>query len=110
MTTTGPLPTKRPAYRRSPATVAERPVAIPPFMSYIHLVSIGPTRNRRRFWRLQWHPTLWEGQALLCIWGRIGTLGRVRVLGQADSPQGGARVDQLLRRRLRHGYELADWQ
>ena len=110
MMTTGPPPTHRLAHRRSPATVAERPVAIPPFTSYIHLVSIDPTRNRRRFWRLQWHPTLWEGQALLCIWGRIGTLGRVRVLGQADGPPGDARVDQLLRRRLWHGYEFGDWQ
>lgn len=101
-------PTDQTTPRRAP-TAAERTMAVPPFTSYVHLVSIDPATNRRRFWRLQWHPTLWEGRALLCIWGRVGTLGRVRLLGQADIPQADARVEQLLRRRLRHGYQVVDW-
>ena len=106
-------PTRPPADHPTPrrtVSAAERTVAVPPFTSYVHLVSIDPTRNRRRFWRRQWHPTLWEGRALLCIWGRIGTLGRVRVLGQADIPHVEAFLPRLIRRRLQHGYQLVDWQ
>ena len=107
-----PTPTLPPIDQTTPrraTTAADQTVAVPPFTSSVHLVSIDPATNRRRFWRLQWHPTLWEGRVLLCVWGRIGTLGRVRVLGQADIPQEDARVDQLLRRRLRHGYQVVDW-
>ena len=89
--------------------VSDAGVELPPFTSYIHLVSIDPAENRYRFYRLQWHPTLWDDLALICVWGRIGTLGQVRVLHTARTPDALADADRILRLRLRHGYDLVDW-
>jgi len=72
-------------------------------------VSIDPAANRYRFYRLQWHATLWDDVALLCVGGRIGTLGRVHVLHGARTPEAVAEAEQILRLRLRHGYALVDW-
>ena len=83
---------------------------MPYFTAYAHLVSIDPDRNRARFYRLQWQPALWEERALVCIWGRLGTLGQMSVLHVGDTPQATADAAQLLRLRLRHGYQLVDWR
>jgi len=37
-------------------TLADGGLELPPFTSYVHLVSIDPAENRYRFYRLQWHP------------------------------------------------------
>ena len=103
MTTTTPLPVAA----APPESDAD--LELPPFTSYVHLVSIDPAENRYRFYRLQWHPTLWDDVALLCVWGRIGTLGQVRVLHSARTPAAVAEADRILRLRLRHGYDLVDW-
>ena len=100
MTTTTALNQPRPA---------DAELELPPFTSYVHLVSIDPVENRYRFYRLQWHPTLWDDRALLAIWGRIGTLGQVRVLHSSPTPEARAEADRILRLRLRHGYQLVDW-
>jgi len=97
MTTSTPLP------------ASDTSMELPPFTSYVHLVSIDPTANRYRFYRLQWHPTLWDDRALLCVWGRIGTLGQVRVLHHAQTPEALTEADRTLRVRLRHGYQIVDW-
>ena len=89
---------------------SQGPAVLPPFQHYLHLVSVDPGRNRARFYRLQWHPTLWEESALLCSWGRIGTTGRAKVLATAPSDQAEATIAQLVRRRLHHGYQLVDWR
>ena len=89
--------------------VSDTGLELPPFTSYVHLVSIDPADNRYRFYRLQWHPTLWDDCALICVWGRIGTLGQVRVLHSAHTPAAAAEAARLLRLRLRHGYDLVDW-
>ncbi len=92
-----------------PASALDMGLALPPFTSYVHLVSIDPAENRYRFYRLQWHPTLWDDRALLCIWGRIGTFGNVRVLHGTHTSNAVAEAERLLRLRLRHGYQLVDW-
>ncbi len=95
---------------RDQSLPANAGLELPPFTSYVHLVSIDPAENRYRFYRLQWQPTLWDERALVCIWGRIGTLGQMSVLDVGDTPQAAADAAQLLRRRLRHGYQLVDWR
>ena len=42
----------------APTRVSDTDLELPPFTSYVHLVSNDPTENRYRFYRLQWHPTL----------------------------------------------------
>jgi predicted DNA-binding WGR domain protein len=93
-----------------PAAPANAPVVeLPPFAQELRLVSIDESRNRARFYVLQWHPTLWGGLALVRIWGRIGSAGRAQVLSYADSPRLDATLAQTVRRRLRHGYQVVDW-
>ncbi len=94
----------------TPAPVSDAGLALPPFTSYVHLVSIDPAENRYRFYRLQWHPTLWDDVALICVWGRIGTLGQVQVQHTARTPEAEGVAARILRLRLRHGYQLADSQ
>jgi predicted DNA-binding WGR domain protein len=90
----------------TPATSSE----LPPFTRYIRLESIDPTKNRARFYLLQWQPTLDGRLALLRIWGRLGTLGRVRTLLWADDAQMPDHIERVLHQRLRHGYQLVAWQ
>ncbi len=83
--------------------------AVPPFARELRLVSIDAGRNRARFYVLQWQPTIWGGVALVRVWGRIGSPGRAQVLCYAETPQMDATVERVVRRRLRHGYQLVDW-
>lgn len=55
MTTTTPFPDS------ATTPVSDAGVELPPFTSYVHLVSIDPAENRYRFYRLQWHPPLYLG-------------------------------------------------
>ena len=93
-----------------PTPAPETDLDVPCFTAYAHLVSIDPDRNGQRFYRLQWQPTRWEVRALVCIWGRIGTLGQMSVLHVGHTPQATADAAELLRLRLRHGYQLVDWR
>jgi predicted DNA-binding WGR domain protein len=43
----------------------------------VHLRRIDPTRNMRRFYRLDVPPDLFGGVLLMKEWGRIGARGRV---------------------------------
>jgi len=46
-------------------------------MNAVHLRHIDPTRNMRRFYRLDVQPDLFGGVLLVKEWGRIGTRGRM---------------------------------
>ena len=83
---------------------------IPPFTHFIHLQSIDAGRNRHRFYRLQWQPTLWGDRALLCIRGRVRTLGQVAVLCPDDRDGATAAARAVVRPRLRHGYVVTAWR
>ena len=47
---------------------------------------------------------------MLCTWGRIGILGRSRVLVYADEAHAQAVLTQLVRRWLQHGYQVTAWR
>jgi predicted DNA-binding WGR domain protein len=85
-------------------------VEVPPFTRYLRLESIDPTKNRARFYLLQWQPTLDGRMVLVRIWGRLGTLGQVRTLLWADDAEMPAHVERVVYRRLQHGYRLVAWQ
>ena len=46
-------------------------------MTAVHLRRLDPTRNMRRFYRLDVQPDLFGGVLLMKEWGRIGARGRV---------------------------------
>ena len=83
--------------------------AVPPFTRELRLVSIDASRNRTRFYVLQWQPTLWGSVMLMRIWGRIGGPGRMQVVHETATPQRAAALTRLVRQRLRHGYHIVDW-
>ena len=83
---------------------------LPPFTRYVRLESVDHTRNRARFYVLQWQPTLDGRLALLRIWGRLGTLGQVRTLLWADDARLPDDITRVVHQRLLHGYELTAWQ
>ena len=46
-------------------------------MKALHLRRIDPSRNMRRFYRLDMQPDLFGGVLLMKEWGRIGARGRI---------------------------------
>jgi predicted DNA-binding WGR domain protein len=99
-----PPPTDMPAGAATPDAAV-----VPPFIRELRLVSVDDSRNRARFYVLQWQPTLWGGVALVRLWGRIGSTGRAQVLCYTDTPVVNKTVERVVRRRLRHGYQVVDW-
>jgi predicted DNA-binding WGR domain protein len=84
--------------------------ALVQFTHYIRFVSLDPTKNRSRFYRISWQPTLDGSAALVCTWGRLGTYGRSRMLCAADQPNAQDIVARIIRRRLQRGYQVVAWQ
>ncbi len=80
------------------------------FRQRVALASIDPTRNRARFYLLAWQPGLWGGGALIRTWGRLGAPGQSLTARYDDREAAQARITELLRRRLRHGYLVIDWE
>jgi predicted DNA-binding WGR domain protein len=72
------------------------------------LVSINPTKNRYRFYRMTHQHTLWNEDVLVQTWGRMGTEGRSRLCFLEDADQAQALMAKLLRRRLQHGYAVTE--
>jgi predicted DNA-binding WGR domain protein len=104
------VPSPAPSPPDAPAAAATPPPGqVPPFTRELRLVSVDDSRNRARFYVLQWQPTLWGTVALVRIWGRIGSSGRAQVLSYADTPQLDAAVVRVVHRRLQHGYQVVDW-
>ena len=112
--TAAPSPPVPSADAAPPPILAAPPVlevpAVPPFTRELRLVSIDASRNRARFYVLQWQPTLWGSVMLVRLWGRIGGQGRQQVLLEAETPQLDAALTRLVHQRLRHGYQIVDWQ
>ena len=86
------------------------PPAAAHFGAYVRLRSVDPARNRDRSYTLTWTPALFEGGALLRVWGRTGGPERTRIDYYPDRAMAQAHVEAILRRRLRHGYRILTWQ
>ncbi len=85
------------------------PGEVPAFSQELRLVQPDSSQEPARFWVLQWYPTLFGGVALVQLQGRIGRPAYGRVLLQTDKPQLDAAMTELVRRRLKQGYQLVDW-
>jgi predicted DNA-binding WGR domain protein len=55
---------------------------------------------------LSWQPTLFGDGALVKSWGRLGTEGRSATVFWGERQDAQAVIDQLVRRRVQHGYQL----
>jgi predicted DNA-binding WGR domain protein len=78
------------------------------FHARLQFVCIDQSRNRYRFYTLVWQPSLFGGGALIRLWGRLGRRGRSLMTFYADRETARPLIQQLVRRRLRHGYHLAE--
>ena len=79
------------------------------FQAYVRLESRDPQTNRDRYYDLLWQPTLFGEGALLRVWGRRGQSATTRVTTLPDRACAEKHVRQLVRLRLRHGYQVTDW-
>ncbi len=86
------------------------PPAAAHFHAFVHLRSVDPARNRDRSYTLTWTPALFEGGALLRLWGRTGGPERTRIDYYPDRADAQAHVEAILRRRLRHSYRVVAWE
>jgi len=98
----------------SKATDSGRPlpssaVSLAGFSQGVRLVSVDPTRNRARVYRLAWQPNLWGGGVLIRAWGRIGASEHSLCTAYPDRASAQPAIRRLLARRLRHGYRPTDW-
>ena len=68
----------------------------------VHLTRRDPDRNMARFYRIALSPTLFGEVCLIRTWGRIGTVGQIRMetFGEAgDATVAGAKLERAKRRR-----------
>ena len=76
----------------------------------MHFVSLDPAKNRARFYLLSWQVALTGDIALVCRWGRLGTQGRTRILFFPDRSAIEPKLERLIKRRLRRGYHVQEWE
>ena len=93
-----------------PGIVAACVDAVGRFRAYVRFESRDPAANRDRYYDLLWQPTLFGEGALVRVWGRRGHSATMRVQTYPDRACAQAAVRQLVRTRLRHGYQVTDWQ
>ena len=89
--------------------IEEQTVWLTGFRAYVRFESRDPEANRDRYYDLLWQPTLFGEGALVRVWGRRGQSARSRVRTYPDRTCAQRDVRQLVRLRLRHGYQVTDW-
>jgi predicted DNA-binding WGR domain protein len=86
------------------------PTILAQFRSVLRLTSLEPAKNRARFYTLHWQRSLWQEEALVQRWGRIGTAGRHRATFYARREQAQETIMRVIQHRLQHGYHLVEWR
>ncbi len=79
------------------------------FAQYVRFVSRDPAHNRARFYLVRWQLTLDGETALVCTWGRLGTMGRSRAVFFPERASAHAKITHLIRQRFQHGYHVTSW-
>ena len=77
------------------------------FPTDVYLRRIDPKRNMFRFYSLTVQPTLFGDWALVRKWGRIGSLGSMRIELHGSVREAINEAIQINRSKLRRGYQLA---
>ena len=74
----------------------------------LHLERVNPEKNQARFYLLSWQPTLF-GWAVVRSYGRIGCWQRAMPPLSFDSlEQAWPLLRTIIKRRLRHGYQVME--
>ncbi len=79
------------------------------FEQYVRFVSCAPLQNRQRFYLLSWQRLLHGELVLVCTWGRLGTLGRSRIIRFPDNLSIDASLQRVIKRRMQRGYQVTEW-
>ena len=99
------------ALDHAPATLgSEMTEPLADFQAYVRFESVDPATNRWRFYDLLWQPTLFGEGALVRVWGRQRQSSTRRVTVYPDRADAQMEIRQVVRRRLRHGYQVVEWQ
>ncbi len=80
------------------------------FRSFVRLVNRDPAKNRNRFYLLTKQPAFCGDLVIMCIWGRLGSVGRSRIICSTRQQNAQDIVAHIIRRRMRHGYHVAAWE
>ncbi|MBV9125353.1 MAG: WGR domain-containing protein [Planctomycetes bacterium] len=75
-------------------------------MSAVVLQRVDPSRNMRRFYRLDVQPDLFGFWLLIREWGRIGRRGQTRFMSFATLPEAQEALLQQRRAKERRGYTV----
>lgn len=75
--------------------------------SGLHLERIDPPRNAWRYYALSVGENLFGETELICEWGRIGTLGRVRRTPHPDRLSAVTELISTAKAKARRGYRPA---
>ena len=86
------------------------PAILAQFRFALRFTSIDPANNRARFYTLHWQRSLWQEEALVQRWGRIGTAGRHRVTFYAGQEQAQELITRVIQHRLQRGYHIVAWR
>jgi predicted DNA-binding WGR domain protein len=73
-------------------------------MTALEIRRVDPSRNMRRFYRLDLQPDLFGGVLLLKEWGRIGTQGRIVAERFDEEAPALAALRRQAERKQRRGY------
>jgi predicted DNA-binding WGR domain protein len=73
-------------------------------MKALHLRRIDPSRNMRRFYRLDMQPDLFGGVLLMKEWGRIGARGRIMAERYDSEALAADALQRQAARKRRRGY------
>jgi predicted DNA-binding WGR domain protein len=73
-------------------------------MPLVELCRIDPSRNMRRFYRLDIEPDLFGGFLLLKQWGRIGARGQIKAKRYGDEALATDALQRQAERKRRRGY------
>ncbi len=73
-------------------------------MNAVHLRRVDPSRNMRRFYRLDIEPDLFGGVLLMKAWGRIGTEGRSVAEFHDNEAIAADAMQRQAKRKRRRGY------
>jgi predicted DNA-binding WGR domain protein len=72
-----------------------------------YLTRSDPSRNMNRFYRMDVQPDLFGGWTLWREWGRLGRGGRLRLDPYRSEQDGHTALTDLVRQKMRRGYQKA---
>jgi predicted DNA-binding WGR domain protein len=80
------------------------------FEQFVRLIRPDRARSRPRIYTLRWETPLFSERTLVRTFGPQGTEGRTVTHSYPDAVSARREITRLLHRRLRRGYQIADWQ